>query len=637
MISLAALNDKVTVGNDSGWLLAVHGEEHGVITPTPDLEIGREDYYAEIQATLPGGLEGGTYSITVEGLIDDHYTAIRKAKVAKLYLYWRDANLSVGGYLGNLTGLGDLMPGARSKSLEDFLVTILAIQSVTRKAGKRRYEATIVAREHIFDRLSAARLTTAITDQEGDAALRSLFSGFDLTSYELHSPLVKSPFQKGATATALLTKYASRLEESTGKRGRGMLLIRDGTLHIGPRPIPLGASKPIALTVAGGLIETKLMGKIVADPNHDPASDAPTRRQFQLILKGRPDIKPGAVVSFDAPSGDNDDDSLIGSVFAALPTGGGGESVSLYVSSVEHRLGRTSGFVTTVTGVTVDDDAWDTYSTLDGSTNRAVEKAVDASPAARAARAVHEAVRRAGDDHAATDIGEVRGVTTSGSEDPPSQTLRVWEGLAPDDGKPFAARRLAIARPGVHVDAAAPYATPFAWGKCGLVLPRYPGTRVVLTHRDARKDDPIDIGALWESATGPDSNAGDWWLILPVDVAENERSSLPDGQEPTTHTGKVTQDLIDADGCRIIEVGELTIRVGKDALASAGTRPAFASDRDCVRIEHTKGKSSITMKPTGEIEIRTDNKDLTFDVGSGTIKMTAATVDVSVSSEMNVH
>lgn len=182
-----------------------------------------------------------------------------------------------------------------------------------------------------------------------------------------------------------------------------------------------------------------------------------------------------------------------------------------------------------------------------------------------------------------------------------------------------------------------PYASPFAWGKCGLVLPRYPGTRVVVTHRDQRADDAIDIGALWESAHGPDSKAGDWWLILPVGVDDAARESIDDKAVPTEHGGKVTQDLIDADGNRVIEVGELTIRVGRDALAAAGTRPARPSETDGVRIEHTGGGSSIVMHADGRIEIRTQDKDITIDAGAGAINLKATSVDVAVTSAMNVR
>ena len=88
-------------------------------------------------------------------------------------------------------------------------------------------------------------------------------------------------------------------------------------------------------------------------------------------------------------------------------------------------------------------------------------------------------------------------------------------------------------------------------------------------HGDAH--DPIEIGALWEHNKGPSSQGGDWWLTLPVDV---QGSSPADDEAAPAHTGKVTHDLTDGSGDRVIEVGSFTIRVGKDKLKDAGSRHA---------------------------------------------------------------
>ncbi len=184
---------------------------------------------------------------------------------------------------------------------------------------------------------------------------------------------------------------------------------------------------------------------------------------------------------------------------------------------------------------------------------------------------------------------------------------------------------MAIQRPSPSPVDGAPYLTPYAWGKTGLVLPRYPGTRVLVAHRNGSSDDPVDAGALWESGHGPDSQPGDWWLILPVAVPEDQRSSLPDDQEPREHTGKVSQDLIDADGNRVIEAGEFVIRVSRNSLKSAGERPDRASDADSITIEHADGGSKITMKSDGSIQIKGTNIELN---ASAKITLKASAVEV---------
>jgi len=309
------------------------------------------------------------------------------------------------------------------------------------------------------------------------------------------------------------------------------------------------------------------------------------------------------------------------------------DAVNLYVNSVEHKLGRTSGFVTTVTGVVFQDenDVWDTHSEAHITTPG--EKETPATAEGRAARAVKKSVEASIETKRFPEIGEVRRMNTSGANEPPSQTLDLFCGLAPGDGAKDQARRLAIKRPSPMPVTAIAYATPFAWGKCGLVLPRYPGTRVLVTYRNGLRNDGIEIGAVWESGRGPDCQAGDWWLILPVGIPTNERATIADDATPKEHTGKVSQDLIDADGNRVIEVGELTVRVGRGKLKKAGERPA-RGQADSITIEHSGGEASLTIDQNGKIAIK--GKNIELDAGTGDIKMNAANVKVTVSGSMDV-
>ncbi|MDZ8258029.1 hypothetical protein [Nostoc sp. ChiQUE01b] len=706
MVSLTLTSDKVAIGNDAAWILTFHTEDQNNCLPRsieeihldgdPVLEIGRDDYYAEIRASLPGGLEGGSYSFVIEGLIDQHYEKIAQGKkksptIVKLYLYWRDTNSSVAGYLTNLAGLTDVLDQSQAKNLPEALVAVLKIVSVTRKVGTRRYETTITARERIFEILNTKRLCNpGIAKDTTPEAIKELLetrAGLKSQDYKLYPTKQdrKREFKSGSTIRELLDNLGRSLEAETQKYGRGMFLIRadkehvNSFLHIGERPIPLG--KPQDLRLGNGLIEVESLATVAIDPNFDtcahPNQKPPQRRQFKLTLKGRPDIKPGDTVRFDLPPEEVEKTTsgllgALGDLAAAvtgplLPSLGDSDfkhPATLYIASVEHALGRTSGFVTTVTGVEVKDDAWDKYT--DSSQNAPSQtQETHASPEVEAARAVKQLSQGAVAAKSFAEIGEIRQMNpeNKGANQPPSQTLTVWQGLEPGKGEPNQACSLPIQRPSPAPTSHVPYTTLFAWGKCGLVLPRYPGTRVLVTHRDGKSDDPIEIGALWESGHGPDSQPGDWWLSLPVGVLEAKRLAIAQTEKPQEHTGKVTQDLIDAEGDRIIEVGELTIRVGKDSLKDAGKRPERPDDKDSVTIEHTKGGSKIVMKPDGSVEITakkirfdtsqsTDGieldagngsinlkaKTISVDTGSsGTVEMTANTVDVNVQTSMNVN
>jgi hypothetical protein len=674
MLSPTQMLDKVAVGNDAAYALTFHRETSGTVESTPVLTVSREDYYAEIEATLPSDLAGGRYRFVVEGMTDEHYAKIAQTgdgypRVVRLHLYWRDTNASVGGYLANLAGLTDLLGGASGDALADARVAELAITKVSRRVGSRRYETVIEAQERVYKRLAEKRLATTLEEEHFLAAVQHLANeaGVSVTSYgfghdgSLPAPSGSAPgdesisFRAGITYAAAVKQVAHAMEHLLQRYGRGLLLISDGTLVLGERPIPPDDRATRELSFTNGLVHSEKV-EPERHPNagsDDPEADddaAPEREQWQLTLKGRPDIRPGDLVGFHpaAEETQTTPTSVLGAVAGSFlgPLVAADESsepkVTLYVGSVEHKLGRTSGFVTKVTGVKVaaedGSDAWDAApppgSSAEpggsGARGRSSSHAVDA------AQTMRDAAERAAAANRNAEVGEIRASHASGSSEPPSQTERIWRGLVAPDGHANQARRLAIRRHEPSPIDGVAYASPFAWGKCGLVLPRYPGTRVVFVHRNGVDADPVEVGALWESGQGPDSDAGDWWLILPSGVSQSDRGSIADSESaPAAYTGNATNDLIDADGNRVIEVGELTLRIGRNSLASAGTRPQRGSEQDGITIEHADAGAKVTIASDGKITIHAA-ADLEL-VADGDIKLQATNVDVQVSGQMNVH
>lgn len=666
---------KARIGNDAGWVLEFCRERSGTLEPHPDLHFLRvEDYYADIQAELVdcenNSLRSGVYTFILEGLIDDHYRILslnnpNRPTIVKLYLYWRDTIASVGGYLSSLAGLTDLTGKLSGSDLESALVAVLSIKRISRKAGSRRYETTIQAEERVYKSLSQ-RITASICMSSPRRVLQEIQErthiqirfepnvftpeGFLLPSGETNPATELAYLEQGKTYGETLRGMAIAMEEATQLHGRGMLLIRDGSLYFGRRLIPLQPGlPPQPLHIGNGLIETEVVGTTDTDPSFDQSSGEPPPRltNFRLTLKGRPDLKPSDLVTFNLPDEDKArtipgiGDALLGIAGPLIPIFEEEKhDVILYINSVKHQLSRTSGFVTYITGIAITDEdhAWDVHSSSGSAPATNSSTSPVASGSAAAAQAVHQIAQRAATTKYFAEAGEVRQMQTQGKGSPsesPGQTLTVFRGLVPPDGGANQASRLAIQRTNPLRIPGIAYATPFAWGKCGLVLPRYPGTRVMMAHRNGQGNDPVEIGALWESGHGPDSKAGDWWLILPVDIPESQRSTIAADATPKEHIGKVSQDLIDAEGNRIIEVGELTIRVGKDKLNNAGDRPKSPTDKDSVTIEHTKGESKIVMKSDGSVVITAKNIEL--DAGDGNITMKAKKVDVQVSDSMNVQ
>ncbi len=358
---------------------------------------------------------------------------------------------------------------------------------------------------------------------------------------------------------------------------------------------------------------------------------------IRLTLKGRPDLKPGDVVQFAPDPQDlakttpSVGAALLSAVTSFLPLGlDEGDLLNLYINSVEHKLGRASSFVTTLTGVVLKDkeplDGWDKHTQVSRPSRQGAHDTAHADPATDVAHALRNAARDVVDALRFPEVGEVRKMNSQGTAEPPSQTLEVWQGLAPPDGRSNQARRLPIQRKSAAPVTDIAYLTPFAWGKCGLVLPKYPGTRVLVAHRGGFADDAVDIGALWESGAAPQSNPGDWWLILPAEVASGDRAQFADDDAtPKPYNKKVSQDLIDADGLRVIEAAGLTIRFDKAKLKAAGTRPD-AAQADTLTIEHMTNGAKISIDSSGNISIQ--GASITLDAGSGNITLKATKVDV---------
>ncbi|MFO0750671.1 MAG: hypothetical protein U1F43_34130 [Myxococcota bacterium] len=641
----------MTIGRNPGWHLYVAPADGA------GLHLGCSDYHASITASLPSGLDGGAYTLVIERLSDEHYARVAEAVSLTLYLYWRDSDTGFGDYLAQLVGLGADVP---SGELDRFRVALLAPTEVVRIAAGVRYDATIRARERVHDALATTRLKRSLVATLPEKSLlaqaEAIAEAVDVPVSVYSSPTAADTsagggeLEPGALALEALAGIARRLEERFNQRGRGMFLIRDGELHVGPgRPVPMG--ELYRLDAEAGLISSKRTGTTPKDPyfavaNPDSASEAPTRTSWELALHGRPDLKPGDVVVFVPAEIDQartgsfyDDLAHIGGVVTS-PVEDWTKAVTLYVSGVEHRLDRAT-FATTVVGVGVDgpDDFWDIHSHAPDKGKASRQPASQASKAADVAAEIKRVARLAAGRGA--EVAEVRNVRASGDDDPPRLTADYLRGLAVGDGHAQRVRRIDLERKTPSTPAGIGYATPFAWGRYGLVLPRYPGMRVLLVHRDGEGDEAVDVGALWRAGKdiddGPsEAKPGDWWLALPSDRPEDEALTA-DGADAVERPDEreASNDLIDAQGRRHIELKQLTIRVSSDSAPKVGTRPALDDeDAKAVTIEHVDGGSRIRMKADGSIEIIA-KAGMTIKAG-GDLAIEAKNVKVKLASGGNM-
>ncbi len=167
-----------------------------------------------------------------------------------------------------------------------------------------------------------------------------------------------------------------------------------------------------------------------------------------------------------------------------------------------------------------------------------------------------------------------------------------------------------------------PIASPFAWHKCGLVVPVYPKMRALLAHNRGSVNDAVVTGFLWAENLRyepPKNEPGDYWLCLPTGVK-------PDDEQPK---GKGVNDLTDKDGRRVIQTKGLHILVGSESLPPVGERPKVPDDLDdTIVIEHQSG-TKITITADGAVKIETDNQDISLSNGGVTLSLSGSAVNVS--------
>ncbi|MGX1886726.1 hypothetical protein [Streptomyces sp. NPDC055287] len=140
-----------------------------------------------------------------------------------------------------------------------------------------------------------------------------------------------------------------------------------------------------------------------------------------------------------------------------------------------------------------------------------------------------------------------------------------------------------------------PVASPFAWHNVGLSVPVYPGMRALLNQVRDDPDDAVVTGFLWANdpeMERPESHDGDWWLCLPTD--------LTIGNEPKP-TGKGANDLITADGRRVVEAIGLKIAIGDEVCSPVGKRPT-EGDAEVFLLTHKSG-TTVTIDSDGNVTV----------------------------------
>lgn len=216
----------------------------------------------------------------------------------------------------------------------------------------------------------------------------------------------------------------------------------------------------------------------------------------------------------------------------------------------------------------------------------------------------------------ALDIGQVTAYEP-GEQQKHLATLNYGQSPSPSDVAPSVEIAVDNSRQLHHK----PIASPFAWHKCGLIVPVYPGMRALLAHNLGLVNDAVVAGFLWSEQPTydrPKNKEGDYWLCLPTDF-EADGDKRP--------KGKGVNDLTDKTGLRVIQAKGLRIFVGNDKLPDVGERPD-PPDAQTIVIEHESG-TTIKVANDGAVSIETKSKDISLTNGSVTLKLGSSGVEVS--------
>jgi hypothetical protein len=636
--------DTAVVGFDAGWTLTFHaaGPDGTPLPATPeDLRLSRTGHTASLRVDAEAAWRAATFEATVDGVTeDDLHRMVRERLVyVTLQLGWRDLG---SGFLAGLATVAATFTGGLTRDDDDLVEVMTArVRRVERLHGDVRYRTRIAgvdARFHLLQ-VRDAPVEGAEAGQTLEDHVRRvsgptanvLLHGVSGPSAQAIDEPINLP--EGIKAVDAVSRLVTQVVGHPVDRRTAYLRSEGLWLdHL------QGDSETVPshdLTLATGVVTTRplIEDRTLDDPMLDPfAAEAATVTRAEVVLRGRPEIEVGDVVrlELDLPA-PGDPPSIvstnpfgplgdavvgIGQAFGASPPP---DLKPFRVVAVQHRLGPTEGFSTTLT--------------VEDATTAIGSRPAGGSEADRVASSL--ASRSTGADrHPAAPLRLGANVGVVGRQTPSTppaegrfvrraQRVDVQEGLAArpaGGGAPIVVNRPVRAPYGErqHRVENKPYLTPFAFGKTGLVVPHYPGQRVLDVHLGGIEADAIVAGSLWTDGNEPVSEPGDWWLNLPVGW-ENRESETRAAEASVPTGGEATNDLTDGDGGRVIEVKGLRISVGADALGTAGTRPGAAT-AEVVRIEHPAGGASIAIDEDGNITMTTDEtitfsaKKVVFDV-----------------------
>jgi len=514
------------------------------------IPVSRDFYEADVKVEMTYAVTtGNTFEVTIAGLTAAVYDAIKVDKTA--------IKIELGYYTGD-----------KNQVFEG------VVQKKSAKAGKCFYETTLTGVERATYQLQRTCL------HHGDVPYAENTKITDLLAAIASRAKLPAPRSPNA-ADALSARFERRwsFEERTAQDA-----IRD--LHLRARDLP-----GLSLFVRDGQLwydkdtGTEYLTPITSDDfllSAKPVAESragertgcpPTRKEppvgYDYEIFGDPKLRPGDTVTL------------------LVEEDGISKPQRLTIEKVVHDFSREKGYRCTGRALRASTFLTDVFRAMSPGTGVVGEE-------------INNMLARNQDRYPAVQVGDVSAYNANGHLTDAKLGLK----FEPTVTSPSIEVRLGAE--GYTLERR-PMVAPFAWNRCGLVVPVYPGMRAVAVHNRYLREDALLDGFIWtEQMHPPPSQTGDWWVCLPVNPPSDR---APDTGDPAAN------DLTAADGRRVIELKGLRILAG--AGGQLGTRPTLGTD-GTVEIEHSSG-AKVTVR---------DN-EISLQVGGRTLKVTGTAVEVT--------
>jgi hypothetical protein len=413
---------------------------------------------------------------------------------------------------------------------------------------------------------------------------------------------------KSASGTSLM----DGVSKLTGFANSEMLVI-DKTLYVGV-PIKIDSHTPPKFTPAVNLAKFEPFKKNIppqTDPTVSKLLKETSADGFNFTTTGDPEMRPAQKISVDLDT---------------ITSG-----LEYRIQEVTHNFSTSSGYTCdgVVTNTVVDDNA---------KRREAQAKKPTADTIIDGLGQIASAHRK---QSPSVEVGQIKSYTEGSASTSPGDpaspepnTADVYLGQIYDTKETQPSIHVEVQNSDKQVAKGKPIISPFAWHKCGLIVPVYPGMKTVLSHDLALEDDSLVCGFIWSDKPAfapPPNKKGDWWLSLPVFTGGG------DPPIPPPDDTKIANDLTANSGLRVIEVSGLKITVGK--MQTLGTRPT-EGNADEFLIEHKKARIHIASDGSMEILADADGGKGKITVASGgdismtatgevTLKVGASAVEIS--------